>query len=70
MQSVQTISAAELERTLACELLGTVTSAADLAVVSLNAGVPLISYAPTSLVAGTFQEIVGRLVSARTVGVR
>ena len=70
MQSVQTISAAELERTLGCELLGTVTSAADLAVVSLNAGVPLISYAPTSLVAGTFQEIVGRLVSARTVGVR
>ena len=70
VQSVQTISAAELERTLGCELLGTVTAAADLAVVSLNMGIPMIAYAPTSLVAGTLQEIVGRLVAAKTVGMR
>jgi MinD-like ATPase involved in chromosome partitioning or flagellar assembly len=70
MQSVQTISAAELERTLGCELLGAVTSAPDMAIVALNMGSPLISYAPTSLVAGTLQDIVGRLVATKQVSTR
>lgn len=70
MQSVQAISAAELERTLGCELLGAITSAPDMAMVSLNMGSPMISYAPTSLVAGTIQDVVGRLVYAKPVGVR
>ena len=70
MQSVQTISAAELERTLGCELLGAVTSAPDMAIVALNMGSPLISYAPTSLVAGTLQDLVGRLVATKQVSVR
>ena len=69
-QSVQTISAAELERTLGCELLGTISSAADIAVVALTKGTPLISSAPTSLVAGTLQEVVGRLVGVRAVNGR
>lgn len=69
-QSVQTISAAELERTLGCELLGTVTAAPDMAVVALNMGSPLITSAPTSLVAGTLQEVVGRLVAAKVTNTR
>ena len=69
-QSVQTISAAELERTLGCELLGTVTAAADMAIVALNMGAPLISSAPTSLVAGTLQDVVGRLLATKSVGTR
>lgn len=69
-QSVQTISAAELERTLGCELLGTVTAAADMAVVALNMGSPLITSAPTSLVAGTLQDVVGRLLATKAVGTR
>src|SRR5690606_6495178 len=64
-QSVQTVSAAELERTLGCELLGTVSAAPDMAVVAMSKGSPLIGSAPTSLVAGTLQEVVGRLVGAR-----
>jgi pilus assembly protein CpaE len=67
-QSVQTISAGDLERTLGCELLGTITSASDMAVVALNMGSPLIISAPTSLVAGTFQDVVGRTVATRQVG--
>jgi CheY-like chemotaxis protein len=69
-QAVQTISASELERTLGCELLGTVTAAADMAVVALNKGAPLISSAPTSLVAGTMQDVVGRLVATKVVSTR
>lgn len=69
-QSVQTISAAELERTLGCELLGTVSAAPDMAVVALNNGSPLITSAPTSLVAGTLQDVVGRLVSSRVLSGR
>jgi CheY-like chemotaxis protein len=70
MQSVQTISASELERTLGCELLGSITAAPDMAIVALNMGSPLISYAPTSLVAGTLQDIVGRLVATKPVSTR
>jgi pilus assembly protein CpaE len=70
MQSVQTISAAELERVLGCELLGTVPAAPEMAAVSLTMGSPIIAYAPTSLVASTLQDITGRLVAARAVGVR
>ena len=51
---VQNDFAGDLERTLGCELLGTITSAPDMAVVALNMGSPLIISAPTSLVAGTF----------------
>jgi CheY-like chemotaxis protein len=69
-QSVQTISAAELERTLGCELLGTITSAADMAVVALNMGSPLVASAPTSLVAGTLQDVVGRLIATKPVNTR
>jgi MinD-like ATPase involved in chromosome partitioning or flagellar assembly len=69
-QVAQTISAAELERTLGCELLGTVTAAPDLSVVCLNQGIPLVAYAPTSLVAGTIQDVVGRLMAVKTVNVR
>jgi CheY-like chemotaxis protein len=70
VQSVQTISANDLERTLGCELLGTVTAAPDMAVMALNMGQPLISSAATSLVAGTLQDVVGRLVATKPVGVR
>jgi CheY-like chemotaxis protein len=69
-QSAQTVSPADLERTLGCESLGTVTAAPDLAIVALNRGAPLITSAPTSLVAGTLQDIVGRLVAAKAVGAR
>jgi pilus assembly protein CpaE len=69
-QSAQAISANDLERTLGCELLGTVTAAPDMAVVALNMGAPLITSAPTSLVAGTMQDVVGRLVAAKPVNVR
>jgi CheY-like chemotaxis protein/MinD-like ATPase involved in chromosome partitioning or flagellar assembly len=70
IQSVQTISAAELERSIDCELLGTVTAAPDMAVVALNMGTPMMSYAPTSLVAGTLQDVVGRLIATKTVSIR
>ena len=70
IQSVQTVSAAELERTLGCELLGTVTAAPDMAVVALTKGAPLINSAPTSLVAGTMQEVVGRLAALMAVNGR
>jgi CheY-like chemotaxis protein len=69
-QSVQTISAADLERTLGCELLGAITAAADLSVVALNKGAPLITSAPTSLVAGTLQDVIGRLVATKVVSTR
>jgi CheY-like chemotaxis protein/MinD-like ATPase involved in chromosome partitioning or flagellar assembly len=69
-QSAQAIPANELERTLGCELLGTVTAAPDLAVVAMNQGTPLITSAATSLVAGTLQDIVGRLVAVKPVNVR
>lgn len=67
-QSAQTISAAELERTLGCELLGTVTAAPDMAVVATTKGSPLVSSAPTSLVAGTLQDVIGRVMETKSVG--
>lgn len=69
-QSVQTVSVAELERTLGCESLGTVSAAPDMAVVALNNGSPLITSAPTSLVAGTLQDVVSRLVSTKVLSGR
>lgn len=67
-QSAQTISVAELERTLGCELLGTVTAAPDMAVVAMTKGTPLVSSAPTSLVAGTLQDVIGRVMATKSVG--
>jgi MinD-like ATPase involved in chromosome partitioning or flagellar assembly len=69
-QAAQTVSAAELERTLGCELLGTVTAAPDMAVVAMSKGSPLVSSAPTSLVAGTLQDIIGRVITTSAVGAR
>jgi DNA-binding response OmpR family regulator len=67
-QSAQTISAAEIERTLGCELLGAVTAAPDMAVVAMTKGIPLVSSAPTSLVAGTLQDVIGRVMETKSVG--
>jgi DNA-binding response OmpR family regulator len=69
-QSVQLQSVAEIERTLGCDLLGTVVAAADAAVNAVNVGKPLVNSAPSSLVAGTLMEIADRVAALRPVGAR
>ena len=65
MQAVQTINASDLERSLGCELLGTVTAAPDLAVSAINMGLPMVKASPNALVAGTLMEVADRLRAPR-----
>ncbi len=69
-QSVQQQSVVEIERTLGCELLGTVVAAADVAVNAINGGRPILNAAPGTLVAGTLKEIADRVLALHPVGVR
>ena len=70
LQAAQSVSMTDMERALGCELLGGVTAAPDLATAALTTGIPLLASSPTSLVAGTFQELVGRILAPRPMGAR
>lgn len=68
IQAALTQSVAEIERSLGCEVLGTVTAAPDQALTALTMGMPMVLAAPTSLVAGTLLEIADRVVALNPVG--
>lgn len=68
IQAALAQSVVEIERSLGCEVLGTVTAAPDQALTALTMGIPIVLAAPTSLVAGTLLEIADRVVALNPVG--
>lgn len=68
IQSALVVTPSEIERTLGCEVLGTVTAASDQALSALAMGMPMVLASPASLVAGTLSEIADRVMALQPLG--